>query len=130
VLRDGRPVLLDFGSARPLGAEQIRGKLIGSPGYAAPDLEAGEPISAEMDVFGVGVTLWEARAGEPPFEPDLAAAARPVLDLAADSPVGQAIARFTAPDPRDRPDVDTALATLARWIDPDGKTVWPWFARA
>jgi hypothetical protein len=82
-----------------------------------------------MDVFGIGVTLWEARAGEPPFDPDLAAIARPALDVAADSSVGQAIATFTAPDPRDRPDVDSALAVLARWIDPEGDTVWPSWAR-
>ena len=48
---------------------QPAGKLIGSPGYAAPDLEAGAPISAAMDVYGLGVTLYEALTGNARVRP-------------------------------------------------------------
>ena len=77
VMRGGRPVLIDFGSSRRLGARQPSGLPVGSPGYAAPDLEAGEPISAAMDLYGLGVTLYEAVAGRLPFRADRSRCVRP-----------------------------------------------------
>ena len=100
VLRDGRPVLLDCGSTRPLGARQPRGLLIGSPGYAAPDLETGEPISAAMDVYGVGVTLHEALTGRPAFVPEVAASTaprRPACPTATSAPTCCACSTPTRP---------------------------------
>ncbi len=65
VLRDGRPVLIDFGSARRLGSRQPPGRPVGTVGYAAPEMEACEPVSAAMDLFGLGTVLAEAVTGIP-----------------------------------------------------------------
>jgi serine/threonine protein kinase len=65
VLRDGRPVLLDFGTARRIGSLQPVGHPIGTVGYAAPEQEACEPVSVAMDLYGLGMTLAEAVTGVP-----------------------------------------------------------------
>lgn len=65
VLRDGRPVLIDYGSARRLGSEQPAGYPVGTEGYASPAQEACEPVSAAMDLYSLGRTLAEA-CGELP----------------------------------------------------------------
>ncbi|MEV4266707.1 serine/threonine-protein kinase [Kribbella sp. NPDC049584] len=65
VLRDARPILLDFGTARPIGSPQPAGHPVGTRGYAAPEQEACEPVSAAMDLYGVGMVLAEAVAGVP-----------------------------------------------------------------
>jgi serine/threonine protein kinase len=59
VLRDARPVLIDFGSARRIGSEQLAGHPVGTEGYASPAQEACEPVSAEMDLYSLGRTLAE-----------------------------------------------------------------------
>src|SRR2546421_1583721 len=51
IQRDMRPVLTSFGSARRIG---MPAGSLGSPGYAAPELETGEPISAGMDLYALG----------------------------------------------------------------------------
>jgi serine/threonine protein kinase len=65
VLRDGRPVLLDFGTARRIGSLQPAGHPIGTVGYAAPEQEACEPVSVAMDLYALGMTLAEAVTGVP-----------------------------------------------------------------
>jgi serine/threonine protein kinase len=60
VLRDGRPVLIDFGSTRRIGSEQPAGHPVGTEGYASPAQEACEAVSAEMDLYSLGRTLAEA----------------------------------------------------------------------
>ncbi|HEX5403425.1 MAG TPA: serine/threonine-protein kinase [Pseudonocardiaceae bacterium] len=60
VLRDGRPIVIDFGSTRRIGAKQPAGKPIGTAGYAAPEQEDCEPISATMDCYGVGAIMYES----------------------------------------------------------------------
>lgn len=65
VLRDSRPILLDFGSARSIGSLQPAGHPVGTEGYAAPEQEACEPVSAAMDLYGLGAVLAEAVAGVP-----------------------------------------------------------------
>lgn len=125
MLRDARPVLIDFGSAREIGAPQPAGKLIGSPGYAAPELEAGAPIHPAMDIFGVGVTLHEAMADDWCFDPDLPAADRPRARPLPDSPTAELVARMLDPDPAARPDLDTALARFGAIAASAGQPPWP-----
>src|SRR6185437_5360543 len=77
VLRDGRPYVVDLGSARPIGSEQPeKSPHIGSPGYAAPELEAGAPIAVTMDLYAVGAIAFEVLTGRPAFEPDQPSVAR------------------------------------------------------
>ena len=65
VLRDGRPILIDFGSARPIGSEQPAGHPVGTLGYASPEQEACEPVAAAMDLYSLGRTLAEAHGHLP-----------------------------------------------------------------
>ena len=120
VVRDGRPVLVDFGSARELGRPQPAGHPVGTPGYAAPEMEACEPISTGMDVFGVGVTLREAFTGLSIYDND------PLRRLAAEDPpypdnpgLVALIRAMLAPSPADRPTVPEALDAFAGLFDPE-----------
>jgi serine/threonine protein kinase len=68
ILRDGHPILLDFGSAAPIGSLQPAGNPAGTEGYAAPEQEACEPVSVAMDLYGLGMVLAEAVTGVPRAE--------------------------------------------------------------
>jgi serine/threonine protein kinase len=125
VVRDGRPVLVDFGSARELGRPQPAGHPVGTPGYSAPEMEACEAISTGMDVFGVGVTLREAFTGLSIYDND------PLRRLAAEDPpypdnpgLVALIRAMLAPSPADRPTVPEALDAFADLFDPDRRP-WP-----
>ena len=122
ILRDGRPVLIDFGSARPLGARQPHGHPIGTPGYAAPELETGATITAGVDVFGIGVTLHEAATATPAFDERSDAVDRPSL-TALDGELGPLVAAMTAPDPARRISLDEALLAFSRLADPGNAIV-------
>jgi serine/threonine protein kinase len=117
VLRDGRPVLVDFGSAREIGTRQPAGRPVGTPGYAPPEMEACEPISAGMDIYALGVTLREALTGEPP------------LDGVPLEPVHDVIDRLCAADPGCRPTLDEAYALLGDLL-PEADRPWPQWATA
>ncbi len=114
MIREGRPVLVDFGSARPIGSLQPSGTLIGSPGYAAPDLEAGAPLSPAMDLYGVGTVLYEALSGAPAFEPELPAADRLTPEPLDKSATAELTLQLLDPDPSRRPDLDAAVRELSR----------------
>ena len=103
LVRDGRPFLVDFGSARTLGSLQPAGSPLGTPGYAAPEMEACEPISARMDVFGLGTVLAEALTGTPYPDGD------PLPDTSL-TPLAQ---RLLADDAGARPSAADALLALA-----------------
>jgi eukaryotic-like serine/threonine-protein kinase len=111
VLRDGRPILIDFGSAREIGTPQPAGHPVGTLGYASPEMEACEPIAAAMDVYALGVTLREAWAA-----PDRTTAR---LDEAVD--------RLCATDPKRRPSVTAALSLLSEELPEEAKP-WPRWA--
>lgn len=118
VLRDARPMLLDFGTARPIGSAQPAGHPVGTIGYAAPEQEACEPVSAAMDLYGLGMVLAEAMAGVP-----LAKGAE-----IPPSPLAPVIRQLLAEQPGERgttADVLVALADVAGEIRP-----WPkWLDR-
>ena len=62
----GATKVLDFG----LGviAEQDRAEeIVGSPLYVAPELVRRRPPTAQADIYSLGVTLYYALCGEPPF---------------------------------------------------------------
>ena len=65
ILRDGHtPVLIDFGSSL-LGAEPALGRE-STPGYSAPELVAGKPVDAAVDLYSLGAVAFELFAGKPP----------------------------------------------------------------
>jgi eukaryotic-like serine/threonine-protein kinase len=123
VLRDLRPVLIEFGAARAFGVARppIRG------GYAAPELAAGQPVAAAMDLYSLGAILHEARTGAPTFDPDLPATDRPVPECLGETPLAELIMALLRPDPAARPTTADALASLGRCL-PDDLRPWPGWA--
>jgi serine/threonine protein kinase len=70
-----RPKVLDFGISRftaPNGSVQSTvtraGTLIGTPMYMAPEQLRGFECDARTDVYGLGVTLYEALSGKPAYQ--------------------------------------------------------------
>lgn len=74
---DGQALITDFGIARALedGSSLTRtGALLGTPLYMSPEQATGQAATTATDVHGLGILLYEALTGRPPFEqPDLAA---------------------------------------------------------
>lgn len=69
VSRDGPAKIMDFGIAR-MRASDVKtqtGMLLGSPKYMAPEQLLGGPVDPRCDIFALGVVLYEALAGAPPF---------------------------------------------------------------
>ena len=67
ILGDAGVVLVDFGVARLLAAEEDQGTVaIGTPQYMAPEVFAGGTVSAASDVYSLAATLWTLLVGSPP----------------------------------------------------------------
>lgn len=116
VLRGGRPVLVDFGSARRIGTPQPPGRPVGTVGYAAPEMEACEPISSTMDLYAAGATLGECLAGGASgrrrWLPRRTARRR-------HEGVATLVAELTRADPTTRPSLTAALDTLTALAGPE-----------
>ncbi len=56
----GCPVLLDFGLATRVGAEEFRG---GTPAYLAPEVQQGASPSPQSDAYALGLTILQALTG-------------------------------------------------------------------
>jgi len=62
--------LVDFGTSKVHGLERLTrtGEVVGTPTYMAPELLTGQgAIDARIDVYAMGVVLYEAFVGNPPF---------------------------------------------------------------
>ncbi|GAA4834658.1 serine/threonine-protein kinase [Saccharopolyspora rosea] len=67
---DGRIKLSDFGISRNRAEHTITstGILLGTPSFIAPEIAAGEPVTAKADLWGLGATLFAASEGRPPYD--------------------------------------------------------------
>ena len=68
--REGKALLTDFGSARILSQATMTetGGLVGTLGYAAPELMTGARADARADVYALGLTLYYALVGRLPAQ--------------------------------------------------------------
>ena len=124
IMIDGRGHVLitDFGLAGIVG--QIEGVETrnGTPGYMAPEQLSGKEVSAQSDIFALGIVLYEMFTGKRPYETSTRAAwIRSIEEGAPPAPrsivrdiepsVENVILQCLSPDPRHRP--QSALAVSA-----------------
>jgi len=108
---DDRALIADFGIARTVGQEQLTrtGMVTGTPVYFAPELARGGEPSPASDVWALGVSLYAAVEGGPPY-PDQANAIALLNTIASQEPpppshagaLAEPIARMLDPDPATR----------------------------
>ncbi len=62
---DGQVKLCDFGIARAFGVDSFLPEeaIQGKAGYMSPEAALGQAVTAQSDVFAIGVILWELLAG-------------------------------------------------------------------
>jgi serine/threonine protein kinase len=73
VRREGEPVLMDFGLAKAIQAPEqnltAAGTTMGTPGYMSPEqVSDARHIGPGMDIYSLGVILYELITGRRPFE--------------------------------------------------------------
>jgi serine/threonine protein kinase len=129
---NGEAILMDFGIAKILGAEQhtATGAVIGTALYMSPEQIRGERIDHRSDVYSLGVTLFEMIHGRPPFEADSTMSLMmmhlndPVPDLRQVQPdapesLVQVIERCLAKDPNQRYQTAAELAAALKRVATD-----------
>ncbi len=70
-----RVTVLDFGIAKPVAGESNmeltrKGQVPGTPGIVAPELVDEQPSTAQSDLYSLGVLLFTALTGDPPYDGD------------------------------------------------------------
>ncbi len=125
LMYDERPVIIDFGIAQ--AADDLRitatGLVIGTPGYIAPELVAGEPVAASTDWWGWAATVTFAATGRRPFgtgpfEAVLARVRSGEADLEGIDPrLAPLLAASLSPDRAQRPTAEEILRGLDRYSE-------------
>lgn len=69
---DGRVMVADFGIAKALqaGDRTAEGTMLGTAKYLAPEQVEGTQVDGRTDMYSLGVVLYEALCGRPPFQED------------------------------------------------------------
>ncbi len=125
---EGDPLLTDFGIAK-IYEDTVQltsdGMMVGTPTYMAPEQLQGQPVDARTDVYALGVVLYQALTGEPPFVAETPLAVmlmhihnplRPPRQLLPDLPVSveRVILRVMAKEPKDRYQTASEMAEALR----------------
>ncbi|GIG27711.1 serine/threonine-protein kinase [Cellulomonas marina] len=114
------PVLIDFGIAQSADDTRVTsaGLVVGTPGYLAPELVAGQEPTPASDLWGWAAVVAWAATGRPPFGrgPADAVLARTMAGETALEGVGgrvrAALRAALDPDPARRPRPDVLLEVL------------------
>ena len=70
---EGRAKVTDFGIARAGASDMTEtGSIMGTAQYLSPEQAQGHAVSAQSDLYAVGVILWELLTGRVPFDGDTA----------------------------------------------------------
>ena len=128
--------IMDFGIARLAqrtepGATQA-GMVVGTPEYMAPEQLMGDEVDGRVDIYAVGVVLWECLVGQPPIQADnvmtlitrkLEMVPENPASLAPDVPaaLGALVLRAMARDANERPQTAAELAELLTAVAEDGE---------
>jgi tRNA A-37 threonylcarbamoyl transferase component Bud32 len=73
---DGRVLVADFGIAKAAEGNDLTtaGAMVGTAKYLAPEQVEGGPIDGRADLYSLGIVLYEALTGVPPFAEETDAA--------------------------------------------------------
>ena len=108
---DGEVKIGDFGVAQSIQAQATAGVAVGKLSYLSPEQTRGEPVTAQSDLWSVGVMLHELVVGYHPFREEgadeqqtMAAirAAKLVLPDYVEKPLAAILQRALAPDAKGR----------------------------
>lgn len=71
----GQAILMDFGVAKIVGGKQLTatGVVVGTANYISPEQVKGEDLDRRVDLYALGIMLYEMLSGRPPFDADSAA---------------------------------------------------------
>lgn len=130
---DGNAYLTDFGIAKAnlKGEEEEEEGISGSPGYMAPEQIINNPITAQTDIYSLGIMIYEILVGQHPFSSSSTTELifkhlqepLPNIELVHEelpSQVNEVIQRATAKDATERfPDVLTLVKALRQALLPD-----------
>lgn len=124
-----RAKVMDFGIA--LGAADSRvtqeGKVMGTLAYLSPEQLTGEGLDLRSDIYSLGVVLYEAIVGRPPFEGDFRVMVNKILNVPpdaraleerADPAIASLVLRAIAKKPADRPATMGEMALTLRAVRP------------
>jgi eukaryotic-like serine/threonine-protein kinase len=135
-LREGRPVLIDFGIARRTGERRRPGAPRGSAPFMAPEQCRDEPAVAATDLFALGALLFEAATGEHAFHtrrlgsewlyPQLAG----IMPRTLPGALGAVISHLLDPEPAGRPaGAAETMWALAGALPAGAEPLWPAWVR-
>jgi len=122
LLTGRRAVVTDFGIARILDATtQLTSPstIIGTPQFMAPEQLEGSSADAAMDMWALGVTLYAAVQGRPPFSgPTIPAVIAAIVNQPTSppdhaGPLTGLLLALLAKDPAERPDAQAVARELA-----------------
>ena len=122
---EGRAKVTDFGIARAGASDMTQtGSIMGTAQYLSPEQAQGYAVSAQSDIYSIGIILYEMLTGRVPFEGESAVtialkqvSEQPVppsqLNPAVSPGLEAAVMRALAKDPAQRyPDADAFIAAL------------------